>query len=104
MERIPQNLNLGVEKGAQTLLQDFIKELLERLEKMEETIVIDRIEGNIAVCENRKNKKMQNISLTQLPKEVAEGSILKWKNGKYELEESNEIEKRIEQKMKDVWN
>ena len=76
---------------------------IEKLQKMEETLVVDRIENNIAVCENRKNGKMQNISLTDLPAGVTEGTILKWENGKYEIETSNEIEQRIEKKMKDVW-
>ena len=46
---------------------------------------------------------MQNIQLSDLPESVQEGSILKWNNNKYELNTSKEIEKRIEQKMKDVW-
>lgn len=100
---LEQKLGLGIGQTIQNWLQDFLKQLAERLEKMEEILVVDRIEGNIAVCENRKTKKMQDINLEELPEGVKEGSILKWKNGKYEVDASGEIESRIEQKMKDVW-
>ena len=70
---------------------------------MEKVLVVDRIEGDIAVCENRRNKKMENLSLSSLPNEVKEGSILKWKNNRYEIDTSQEIEDRITQKMKKVW-
>ena len=101
MERKDFNLEIG--KGAINWLQDFIKELSERLEKMEETLIVDRIEGNIAVCENRKTGKMKNISISDLPEDIKEGSILKWENGAYKIYTSNDIEKRIEEKMKDAW-
>ncbi len=96
-------LNLGLGAIGQNWIQNFLGQIAERLEKMEEVLVVDRIEGDIAVCENRKTKKMQNIQLSDLPESVQEGSILKWNNNKYELNTSKEIEKRIEQKMKDVW-
>ena len=70
---------------------------------MEEVLVVDRIEGDIAICENRKTKKMQSIHIADLPRNVEEGNILKWQDGKYEIDASKEIENRIEQKMKDVW-
>ena len=46
---------------------------------------------------------MQNIHRAELPEDIQEGNILKWQNGKYEIDTSMEIENRIEQKMKDVW-
>lgn len=100
-EKRSTDLSLGA--IAQSWIQSFLKQIAERLEKMEEVLVIDRIEGNIAICENRKTKKMQNIDMADLPKDVEEGSVLKWQNGKYEIDTSKEIEDRIEQKMKDVW-
>lgn len=100
-EKRSTDLSLGA--IAQGWIQSFLKQIAERLEKMEEVLVVDRIEGNIAVCESRKTKKMQNIDIADLPKDVEEGSVLKWQNGKYEIDTSKEIEDRIEQKMKDVW-
>jgi len=98
-----QNLNLEGISDISEWLENFIKQLTERLEKMEETLVIDRIEGNTAVCEIRKNGKMKNIPIKELPEGVKEGNILKWEDGKYVIDNSNEIEKRIEEKMKNVW-
>ena len=103
MERKLPELNLGLGEASTSWLQDFIQELTERLEKMDKVLVVDRIEGDIAVCENRRNKKMENLSLSSLPNEVKEGSILKWKNNRYEIDTSQEIEDRITQKMKKVW-
>ena len=98
-----KKVDLGLGAIAQNWVQSFLKQIAERLEKMEEVLVVDRIEGNIAVCENRKTKKMQNIPMTNLPNDIEEGSVLKWKDVKYERDTSKEIENRIEQKMKDVW-
>lgn len=98
-----RSIDLGLGAIAQNWIQSFLKQIAERLEKMEEILVVDRIEGDIAVCENRKTKKMQNIDIADLPKDAEEGSVLKWQNGKYEIDTSKEIEDRIEQKMKDVW-
>lgn len=100
MER---NNDLEIEKENRNWISSFIKQLTERLQKMDEILVVDRIEDDIAVCENRNNGKMKNILLSELPEGVKEGSILKWNNDKYEIDLSNEIEQRIEKKMKDVW-
>ena len=86
-----------------SFIENFIKELGEKLIKMQETLVIDRIEGDIAVCENRNTGKMQNILVENLPNGIKEGTILKYADGKYEIDKSNEIKDRIEKKMKDVW-
>ena len=98
-----RNIDLSLGAIAQNWIQNFLKQIAERLEKMEEVLVVDRIERNVAVCENRKTKKIQNIDIADLPKDIEEGSILKWKDGKYEIDTSKEINDRIEQKLKDVW-
>ena len=103
MERKEEELNLGLEKNAEQFLKNFIKDLTERLAKMEEVLVVDKIEGNLAVCENRKNGKMKNIPLNTLPQEITEGSILRWEDGNYKIDKTGQIEDRIKQKMKDVW-
>lgn len=101
------NKDINIERNknnvVQNWLQEFLQQLSERLEKMEEILVIDRIEGNTAVCENRKTGKIENLNISKLPKNIKEGTILEWKNGNYEIDNSGEIEKRINQKMKDVW-
>lgn len=85
---------------------NFLKELSERIEKMQDILVIDRIEGEYAICENRQTKEMIDINLQDLPQGIKEGTVLKWNNGKYEIdiEEQKSIEDRIKQKMDNLWN
>lgn len=86
-------------------VSNFIEELVERLRKMEEEYVIDRFEGNIAVCEERKTGKKKEILKEELPEGVKEGSILKEENGKYVKveKEQEEVESRIKDKMNKLW-
>ena len=69
---------------------------IRKLGKMEE-YVVDRIENEFAVCENRKTGEMINIKLQELPKNI--------KEGKYFLSEKEEqdIKQRIEDKMNNLW-
>lgn len=73
---------------------------------MGEILVIDRIENNIAVCENRRNKNIIEISLEKLPPGVKEGTVVRYLEGKFiiDVEKQEEIEKRIEEKMKLLWD
>lgn len=68
-------------------------------------IVIDRIEGKIAICQNLENKEMIEINIEKLPKEIKEGNVLIFENGKYEIDiiEEEKRRKRIEEKMKNLW-
>ena len=87
-------------------VNEFINEIKERLEKMEEELVIDRFEGNIAVCEDRKTGEKKEIAKENLEEGLKEGDIIKEEKGKYvqanELQE--ETEKRIKEKMNKLWN
>ena len=73
---------------------------------MSKIFVVDRIEENIAVCENRKNRKMMNIELSKLPEGTKEGTVLRYRMGRYtiDLQLQNEIEQQIQEKMNDIWN
>lgn len=58
--------------------------------------IVDRIEGDIAVCE-LENGKMINIPLSELPQGVKEGMAL---NGnEIDLEETEARTSRIREKM-----
>ena len=65
-------------------------------------LIIDRIEDDIAVCEMVDDKKMVEIKLDELPENVKEGSILKFKNGRYELDLQTERKRRME--MQEYFN
>lgn len=60
----------------------------------DECLIIDRIEGEYAVCEN-SNRTTKDIPLSLLPKEVKEGSVLIClKDGTYTLSPTKEEERR----------
>ena len=86
--------------------ENFIQSILKENKLVEEILVIDKIENNIAVCENRDNGIIIEIELSKLPKDVKEGSVIKYIDGSYklDLEEQKNIETRIEEKMKNIWS
>jgi len=83
----------------------FMEEISERLKQMEEEFVIDRFEGDIAICEDRKTGEKKEIRKELLEEGLIEGSIIKKENGKYvqSKERQEEIEERIDRKMKQIW-
>lgn len=92
----------------QNFVSNFIKEMEGKLQNMNEIkeYTIDRLEGNIAVCEDRDTKEMVNIKIKELPLGIKEGSILTYKNGEFTInkEKEQEISERISQKMNNLWN
>jgi hypothetical protein len=48
--------------------------------------VIDRIEGDFAVCED-EDGKMTDIPVSALPSNFTEGTHFKYENGEYKLDE-----------------
>lgn len=66
--------------------------------------IVDRIEENIAVCED-ENKKMVDIEIDKLPIGVKEGDIIKQLKGKYiiDKETRKEKEKNIQKRMDNLW-
>ena len=88
-------------------ISKFINQIKERMKNIEKEIwVIDRFEGDFAICENRETKDKRKIKIENLPENIKEGSVLKFQNGKYslDLDEQEKIEKRIEEKMRNIWN
>lgn len=87
-------------------LGEFINQIIERLDVMEKELVIDRFEEDIAICEDRKTGKKYEILKENLDENLKEGDIIKEEKGKYikanDIQE--EAEKRIEEKMNNLWN
>ena len=71
-------------------------------------IIVDRIEGEYAVCENLETKEMIDILCTDISKDmdVKEGLCFKLEDNVFveDIEEEEKRKKRIEEKRKDVWN
>lgn len=86
-------------------INEFINEIRERLEKMEEEIVIDRFENNIAVCEDIKTGKIIEIPRKSIEKDAKEGDIIKNIEGIYkkDIKKQEEVELRIKEKMDKLW-
>lgn len=84
---------------------DFMKEISERMKQMEEELVIDRFEGNYAICENRKTGEIKEIAREKIEQNMQEGSVIKKENGKYvqAKEKQEKIENRIKDKMNQIW-
>lgn len=87
-------------------INEFINEIIERLEKMEQELVIDRFEEDFVICEDRKTGKKVEILKEDLEEGLKEGDIIKEENGKYvkNIESQEETEKRIQEKMNRLWN
>lgn len=66
--------------------------------------VIDRIEENIAICED-ENGQIVELSLEKLPLNVKEGSIIIEENSTYIIDEKATENKRkeIKKRMNNLW-
>lgn len=71
---------------------------------MESIYIIDRFEGEFAVCE-RKDEQMIQIAKKELPEQAKEGDILICKDGKYTIDyqKTRDRKKEIEDLTKDLW-
>lgn len=71
----------------------------------DKTYVVDRVEENIAICEDKSSKELVKIEVEKLPKGVKEGSIIVEKNNTFLLDKTQEARKSsiIKQKMDKLW-
>ena len=81
-------MNLEIENANNNLNHDnFSNDLKKHLEKTNTSFSLDRFEENFAVCENLKTSEFLNIPIELLPDNCKEGSILRFENNKYILDE-----------------
>ncbi len=80
-------------------ISEFIKELQDFLEGTSYTL--DRIEGEMAVLENRKSKEMIEIPYDELPITTKEGDILDKRGRKFFLntEKTKEVENKVQEQF-----
>lgn len=81
------------------------KDIENKLEELSACYVVDRVEEDVVVCEERNSGQIIQINKKDLLVEVSEGDVLKKKNGIFEKDEDMEqvIKKRIERKMQKLW-
>lgn len=67
-------------------------------------VIIDRFEGNYAVCEE-ENKKMINIEKIKIPANAREGDVLKIIGDTITIDitETKKRKKEVEELTKDLW-
>ena len=68
-------------------------------------LVIDRFEGNFAVCENQDTKAMTDIPRADLPAEAREGMVLSFENGQYTIQEQATAERseQVKKLLDSLW-
>lgn len=71
------------------------------------TLIIDRIEGNFAVCE-REDRAMQDIDRSKIPVEAKEGDVLrideKTDTITIDREETARRKEALKKQMDNLWN
>lgn len=90
--------------GINNFLKSFVHELKKFLNKSP-SFVIDRFEGDIAVCENQNDGKMIDISINLISDKATEGMTIKFEKDKYVIDYQNCIltRKSIVDKLKQSW-
>ena len=93
---------INISKGSNIKSEEI--ELAQKLDAVEE-FSIDRFEGDIAVLENRKTGKIEEIEKNKLPNGIKEGDILQKINGKYNIDKvkTQEVKNNIKDKMNKIW-
>lgn len=68
--------------------------------------IIDRFEGDFAVCQNVSDDRIKNVRLNLILGEVKEGDVITFENGKYflNIQKTNERKKRIKEKFDALWD
>lgn len=56
---------------------------------------VDKIEDNIATCENIETKEKIEINVNDLPRNIKDGSIIIFENNQYKVDESEEKLRRL---------
>ena len=67
--------------------------------------VVDRFEGEFAVCQQTQTKEMRDVLRTELPEGAREGSVLRREKARWVLdeEEAQARSERIRKKMDGLW-
>ena len=67
--------------------------------------IVDRIEGDYAVCENSETFDMENIPLSDLPEGIEEGNCIRHVNDEYirDLEIEEQRRNDLNEKVKRAW-
>jgi hypothetical protein len=105
-ERVYMNLENLLSKTGKQIGENLINTFLKEIKNyMNENYVIDRFEGNIAVCENQQTGEMVDIPKENLPQNIVSGMSIKKVNGKFEIDILNcaITRKNVVNALKENW-
>ena len=106
-------MNIDLEKDLQFHSKDEnnIQEIIDILKTIKSQnscnkLVVDRIEGDFAVCEDLQTGKIMNLTKNILPKDTREETVLIKKGNKYIIDANlkNDREKHINEITKNLWS
>lgn len=66
-------------------------------------LIIDRFEGEYAVCEKRDSKEFLNLERNLFPSHAKEGDLVEYSDGKIQILDNTALVKRIQDRMKRLW-
>ena len=65
--------------------------------------VIDRFEGDIAVCQNKETQEILNLDKSLLPSYAKESDLIEYEDGKVQILNSTTFKARIRNRMRHLW-
>lgn len=99
-------MELDIEQGAQTRQKnETLQNAIENKLNQNGLFVIDRIEKDQVVCENRNTQEMITLSKNDFTWNIKEGDVFEKRGDRLiqNKQEQQEIADRIEEKMKRLW-
>jgi hypothetical protein len=82
-------------KSSKPSLDSFLKDLEKSIKNTPSVnYIIDRIEGDYAICENCNTLKLENILLSSLPQNIKPGNVLSLQNGIFNINDILENERK----------
>lgn len=66
-------------------------------------LIIDRIEGEYVVCENSDTREIFNLDRAYFPANAKDGDLIEFADGIVTILNNDENEKRIKEKMNNLW-
>lgn len=111
IDSIDRGLEKNVKNYDNSFLDNFIDELKNSTNKnisenlSNNLFVLDRIEGNTAICENMGNGEIINIDKNLIEKNVKAGDVLKFQDDKYLIDVEKSLTRReeINKKAEKLW-
>ena len=65
--------------------------------------IIDRFEGDFAVCQNRETKEMLDLDRKLFPSNAKEGDLIEYDDGTIRILDNNALRESIRERMKRLW-